>query len=682
MAMEANAASMPAVKPLQRPQSAGNTGAVSRRDGGSSSSPFAPQTNVSIKNSIADMAGVLSKISTNESMAAEEIPQPVQKMIQNVLSSAFSLNSTLAEGLGSTMESQRFSLEQLTTLSRMLSQMGTLTENGAMGELSDSLQTLLQNIKGYTSDGNSLEPVLLNKTAFQLLDTKTADDLPAALQLLMGQLAAGGGSTQQLSQNQSEALGFLKQLMQYFMPTQSAESGAGSSTGNGSQQTGSGAQTMAGTAGNTTAGSTTANGMNGRGTAASSGGTTAPAGQPQASAGSAAVQQEGPSSPPTAKAAEVPQQGRTAAAVVPGQAASETEAAAGRPAQQNAPGAGQQAANTPAGNPSAGTTGTQARGNMPAANPQAAAAANPEQNPEQMPGAQGNTGTAGTANAAQATAQETAQPGSPQAQTGQTASNAQSQSGASQTAASAQSLPLENTPQTMDTMKSLASLLLKDADLTEKDASLLQNFVNGNQTALSEKDAKQLQLLLRLCQHNMPAAVQQAANQSNMEGMPKLWAFMQLCELTTLKELKSQELKQAGKRLSEFTSAIKHSMGGDNSNVEGQRSMSFMMPLYMGENEKSFPAYIHVYDEEKQSESGEAPQKETWLRLCVLTDNIGAVELTCRLYEDQKLNLRVFFSDPTAVEAFQEYVPELKANLQESPLELTDLKVGAAGGRL
>ena len=146
-------------------------------------------------------------------MAAEEIPQPVQKMIQNVLSSAFSLNSTLAEGLGSTMESQRFSLEQLTTLSRMLSQMGTLTENGAMGELSDSLQTLLQNIKGYTSDGNSLEPVLLNKTAFQLLDTKTADDLPAALQLLMGQLAAGGGSTQQLSQNQSEALGFLKQLM-------------------------------------------------------------------------------------------------------------------------------------------------------------------------------------------------------------------------------------------------------------------------------------------------------------------------------------------------------------------------------------------------------------------------------------------------------------------------------------
>ena len=70
MAMEANAASMPAVKPLQRPQSAGNTGAVTRRDGGSSSSPFAPQTNVTIRNSIADMAGVLAKISTNENITA------------------------------------------------------------------------------------------------------------------------------------------------------------------------------------------------------------------------------------------------------------------------------------------------------------------------------------------------------------------------------------------------------------------------------------------------------------------------------------------------------------------------------------------------------------------------------------------------------------------------------------
>ena len=50
MAMEANAASMPAVKPLQRPQSAGNTGVVSRSNEGTAGSPFAPQTNVSIKN--------------------------------------------------------------------------------------------------------------------------------------------------------------------------------------------------------------------------------------------------------------------------------------------------------------------------------------------------------------------------------------------------------------------------------------------------------------------------------------------------------------------------------------------------------------------------------------------------------------------------------------------------------
>ena len=284
MAMEANAASMPAVKPLQRPQSAGNTGAVTRRDGGSSSSPFAPQTNVTIRNSIADMAGVLAKISTNENMTAEEIPQQVQKLVQNVLSSAFSLDATLAEGLGSTMESQRFSMEQLTTLSRLLSQMGTLSENGAMGELSDSLQALLQNIKSYAGDGNSLEPVLLNKLAFQLLDTKSAEDLPAALQLLMGQMAGSAGAGTSLNSTQSESLGFLKQLMQYFMPAAAGSSAAGTA-GSESSAAAQGKGTTANMAANTglptgNAASETA------GNTAQSTGSTSQAGQPAGTAGS------------------------------------------------------------------------------------------------------------------------------------------------------------------------------------------------------------------------------------------------------------------------------------------------------------------------------------------------------------------------------------------------------------
>ena len=67
----------------------------------------------------------------------------------------------------------------------------------------------------------------------------------------------------------------------------------------------------------------------------------------------------------------------------------------------------------------------------------------------------------------------------------------------------------------METMKQMATLLLRDATLTTQDTRLLQNFVNNQSGLLAEKDAKQLQLLLRLCQSNIPASVQQAAQQQN-----------------------------------------------------------------------------------------------------------------------------------------------------------------------
>ena len=219
MAIEANPTGMaPTIQPVQRPQSTGSTESVNRRGDGGASSPFSPQTNVTVKNSIADMAGILAKISTNQEEAVEAMPQQLQKVIQQVLQSSFSLQDTMAQGLGSTVESQRFSMEQLTTLSRMLSQLGTLGEKGvSLENISDGMQALLTNLKELvtnTLEGSALEPALLNKAAFQLLDAKSADDLPAALQQLIQQLS--GTAVQNAAQNTmaSDGQGFLKQLIQ------------------------------------------------------------------------------------------------------------------------------------------------------------------------------------------------------------------------------------------------------------------------------------------------------------------------------------------------------------------------------------------------------------------------------------------------------------------------------------
>jgi len=241
---------------------------------------------------------------------------------------------------------------------------------------------------------------------------------------------------------------------------------------------------------------------------------------------------------------------------------------------------------------------------------------------------------------------------------------------------------IKNIPQAMDTMKSLASLLLRDANLSEQDRTLLQGFVNGTEKTLSEQDAKQLQLLIRLSQKNMPAVIQQAAYKQDLPELPKLWAFVQLCDLSELKSMQSHELKNAGKNISDFATMLKNTMTGDSNVTENQRSISFMMPLYLGDNEKSYPTYIHVYDEKKQSNeaSGEY-QKETWLRLCLLTENIGAVELVCQLYENQNLNVQLLFSDGTVAKNFNEYIPEFKDSFVDSSLVLKDLKVGTVGSK-
>ena len=240
---------------------------------------------------------------------------------------------------------------------------------------------------------------------------------------------------------------------------------------------------------------------------------------------------------------------------------------------------------------------------------------------------------------------------------------------------------MENTPQTTMVMKDLAQLLLKDATLTEKDALLLQSFVNGKASLMNQKEAHQLQLLIRLCQQNVPATVQQAAVQQNLPDLPRLWTFMQLCDMTNAHQMTARQYKKAGKDLASFVQSMKNSMGGELSDVRGQRALNFMMPLYMGENEKSYPAYVHVYDEKASDKMTGELKKETWLRICVLTDNIGAVELTCRVYQDNQLDVRLFFSDDDSAGAFRDALQEIRKNMRGLKLKLGDFKIGSAGER-
>ena len=214
MAMETTA--MPTgIRPIERPQGTQTTG-VQRR-GQPSVSPFAPRTDVDLQNSVADVAGLLSKIASAKEDAMDKISPQIQKLIDKIMQQSFSLEATLAEGLGTTLESQRFAIDQLFTLSRMLYQMGALSEQGKPAALSDEMQALLSNLKELvtTMEGSDMEPTMLHKLAFEVLDGKQAEELPAMMQYMLMQQGAGAEIAPQA---ESDSLGFLKQLMDYFMP--------------------------------------------------------------------------------------------------------------------------------------------------------------------------------------------------------------------------------------------------------------------------------------------------------------------------------------------------------------------------------------------------------------------------------------------------------------------------------
>lgn len=668
MATNVNPAA-PSIQPASRSSETKTDKIAVSRDGGSSSG-FAKQTDVKFTNSVDNMSAVLEKISTAKLGNDNGLPQQLREMINNVVTRAFSLDSSLGEGLGSAMASERYSVEQLTSLGRIFQQMGNMAEANAVagqvsgettaGQLSDALQTMMANVKTLLANnalgGNTadLELVQLTKLAFQVLNNGNTGNMPqkleALLQMLagqqMGQTPEGGTASQttdKLWQNtasqtgsngngavnqtvsngngavsQSNAQeGTVKQLVDLLFPKLSASN---SSQANQNGIAGGDKGLLARQA---------VNAYNNTGS------------QAQVTSNTGSQVQATTNSQPSQ-----------------GQSASNT---AGQNPQLNTASmaesvtVGAKASQTNVSSETATKTGSQPAGENIQQNQQAGVspkvlhqAAELENNPlfKQIFSRYGYSQETGVVRQPTQTAQ--------------------------------QEIPqLPNNQQVVDSFRNLAELLLKDSNLTAKDMALLKNFVNSSQTQLSQQDAKQLNLLLKMVQSNVPAAIQQAGQQPGMEGLPKLWAFLQLADLGSLKDLKAKDFKNANKEIKTVVSSLKSSISSEGSyQADGQKSISFVMPLYIGEGGHSYPAYINLYDEPEHEDECGRKRKDTWFRVCVLTDNIGAVDIVCQLFEGNNLNLRINFSDNEIVKDFGEYLPDIRKALYDTSIHLNDLRVG------
>ena len=690
------------VRPVGPAQQSNSDNNIRRTPGTSDASGFAPETKVSIRSAIKDMAGVLAQINNVSADFEEQMPQKMKDVVDNIMRQAFSLDETLAQSLGSTLESQRFSVEQLRTFSRMLAQMGNLLEKGGEAGTNDTLTALLKNFKTLLSDeGNGTEPVLLTKAAFMLVDDLPMEQLPPRMQRLFAAL-------QQPYQGElvpnREGMGFLRQLLQYFMPqtkggnavtpmpgqpqmtqngqAQMAQIGQAQQPGQ-SQTQRNGQYSMAGQpqqndgslSGQSYPASQTGSQMDAGRYAQQArqtilqGQQTVGQGQQMAAQGQRVMQQ---GMQMIQQGMQLAQQGQTLAAqgqematdgqqmMEQGRQILQQEGQASRQGQQLV----QQGQQTIEQGKQMQTQGEQMQAQGKQMQTQG------QQNLQQ--GLRLQDKGQQTIGQGQSMLQEARQ-----ALPGQDALRGAMQ----QAKAEMMGQPIQNTPQTMATLRGMARLLLRDAQLTPQETHLLQNFVSEKMQQLPEKDARQLQTLLRICQRNIPAAVQQAAIQRHMPELPRLWAFMQLADMTAASDLPPHQLHRISHDLQTFANAINQSLDSaptpSNQQVPGQRSLDFMMPLYMGQPAQNYPAYIHVYDEEKPDKRTGIMKKESWFRVCVLTENIGAVDATFRVYEGSRLDMRIFFSQPEQAEAFTSYVPALRRAILTTRLQLRDVKISA-----
>ncbi|MBQ7199493.1 MAG: hypothetical protein IJS29_09540, partial [Selenomonadaceae bacterium] len=194
---------------------------IQRRDEGVVSG-FRPQTNVALRTAISDLAGTLERIATSEKAGINKMPSEVGQIIRNILEQSLSLQETLGKGIGSTIESQRFSMEQLSTFGRMLFQLGSLSDRGFSMKISPETQSLLSQFKNLIvsqEGGNALEPVLLSKSAFELLDSKIPEQLPQAMYEILSQLSQPLANINwNQPSDESDIMSFLNKLVKFFMP--------------------------------------------------------------------------------------------------------------------------------------------------------------------------------------------------------------------------------------------------------------------------------------------------------------------------------------------------------------------------------------------------------------------------------------------------------------------------------
>ena len=178
----------------------------------------------------------------------------------------------------------------------------------------------------------------------------------------------------------------------------------------------------------------------------------------------------------------------------------------------------------------------------------------------------------------------------------------------------------------------------------------------------------------------VPPDVAQTALKSNLPDLPKFWVLLKTMEAGEWNELPAQAQRKAADVVRELASSLQRPSVWE-ADVKTEHSLlTFTNTLLFDPQGTPYPMYWHLYHQQQKDAQGrDTGEFETWLRVCLETENMGTVDVVFRYYDEKALDVRLRFEGEEGAEAFREVLPEVRQAVGEMPFELGDIWVSRGG---
>lgn len=178
----------------------------------------------------------------------------------------------------------------------------------------------------------------------------------------------------------------------------------------------------------------------------------------------------------------------------------------------------------------------------------------------------------------------------------------------------------------------------------------------------------------------VPPDVAQTALKSNLPDLPKFWVLLKTMEAGEWNELPAQAQRKAADVVRELASSLQRPSVWE-ADVKTEHSLlTFTNTLLFDPQGTPYPMYWHLYHQQQKDAQGrDTGEFETWLRVCLETENMGTVDVVFRYYDEKALDVRLRFEGEEGADAFREVLPEVRQAVGELPFELGDIWVSRGG---